>query len=146
MDFSTFNTKSAADEGAVLHFVHPILGHYLFDGKGADKDGALVDPSADHQPVTATVRGYHSDTVQAVANNGQKARFENQSKAQQERAGRDLIDALIVDWQGITRGGKPLPCTAENKFWLTETNHEIFRQIDQFAKDQANFFGKPGKG
>ena len=146
MDFSTFNTKPAADEGAVLHFVHPVLGHELYDGPGADEHGALVDPSKDHQPVTATVRGYNSDTVQQVAQQGQRRGLERQSKAQQDAAGRDLLDALIVDWQGITRDGKPLPCTKANKVWLTETNHEVFRLIDAFAKDQANFFGKPAKG
>lgn len=140
MDFSTFDTKDAADAGAMLHFVHPILGHLLYDGPGADAQGRLVDKAQDHRPVTATVRGYHAPTVQAAMRSRDRARMERQTEADIERTGRKLIDALIVDWQGITRDGKSLPCTAENKAWLTDTNHAIFAQIDEFAKDQANFF------
>lgn len=145
MDFSTFDTKDAADNGAVLHFVHPILGHYLYDGEGADADGRLVDPAKDHRPVTATIRGYHAPTVQAAMKSRDRARMERQSEAEIERTGRKLIDALIVRWDGVTRNGAPLECTAENKAWLTETNHAIFAQIDDFARDQANFFGSAAR-
>lgn len=140
MDFSTFDTKEAADDGAVLHFTHPILGHALYDGPGADAQGRLMDPAKDHQPVTAMVRGYHAPIVQAATKSKARARMQGQTHAEVEAVGRKLIDALIVSWQGITRDGKPLSCTAENKVWLTETNHAIFSQIDEFAKDQANFF------
>lgn len=138
MDFSTFNTKGAADDGAKLHFVHPVMGHYLYDGPGADSNGRLVDPKKKHDEVSAIIRGYHAPTVQSALSKGNA---EKMSPAQQAAAGRKLIDALIVSWQGITDGdGKPLPCTAENKHWLTEQNHSIFQQIDAFAKEQANFF------
>lgn len=140
MDFSTFDTKSAADEGAELHFIHPILGHLLYDGPGADALGRLVDPNKGHTPVSAIVRGYHAPKVQEATKIRNRARMQKQTDAEIEAAGRKLIDALIVSWQGITRDGKPLACNVENKVWLTETNYEVFGQIDAFAKDQANFF------
>lgn len=140
MDFSRFDTKDAADEGAVLHFTHPVLGHPLYDGKGADEHGRLKDPAKDHQPVTAIIRGYHAPTVQEASKAKARARMQKQTEADIEATGRRLIDALIVSWQGVSRDGKPLPCTLENKVWLTDTNYAIFAQIDDFAKDQANFF------
>lgn len=144
MDFSTFDTKSAADQGATLHFTHPVLGHYLYDGPGAGPDGSLVDASKKHTPVTAVVRGYHAPKVQGLIDRTNRSRMERQSEAEQKAFAAKLIDTLIVSWEGITRDGKPLECTAENKAWLTETNHEIFKQIDEFAKDQGNFFGSNG--
>jgi hypothetical protein len=33
----------------------------------------------------------------------------------------ELIDEVLVDWQGITYKGEPMPCTSENKVGLDES-------------------------
>ena len=138
MDFSKTNTKSSAEAGKELHLRHPVLGHRLYDGDGAGVNGLLTDAKKPHTKVAMTVRGYHAPSVVEAAKRTQRKGMETDED--QEKAGGIIIDALVVDWSGITRDGKPPPCTKENKVWLTEQNHDIFKQIDAFAKDQANFF------
>lgn len=139
MDFTTINTKDAAEEGEILHVEHPVLGHLLYVGEGADSNGKLRDPQKGHEKVTMTVRGLHSESIQ-------KARRDNDTKKTRKRSssdqkmGEDLIDALIIDWSNVIADKEPLDCTRENKIWLVEQDPNIMAQIMEFAADTENFF------
>lgn len=145
MDFSTFDTKPVAEKGAEMHVAHPVLGHLLYDGKGADDQGKLIDKSKPHEKVTITVRGWHSPSVQAAIKATQSGKVQQRSEAELEVAGEKIVDALIVDWSNVSKGGEALDCTATNKAWLVEQNYKIFEQVYNFAQDQANFFGGAAK-
>jgi hypothetical protein len=54
----------------------------------------------------------------------------------------EMLTACVVGWKGLTRDGKEVPCTVEEKkrlfgqkniFWLLE-------QIENFLSDDENFF------
>lgn len=140
MDLLSLDTRPAAERGAVLHLKHPVFGHRLYEGEGADQHGRLRDPEVEHEPVTITVRGEHSESVRAVRRDAERARMAGEDLPE-ERLARDLADAMVVEWSGVTdEHGKPLPCTRDNKYRVLDANHRIWDQVRQFAADQANFF------
>lgn len=142
MDFESTDISEAAEQGREMHILHPVLGHRLYEGEGADRNGFLTDHKKPHKKITMIVRGLHSATVAEVVKRAQRQGMETDED--KEKSGAAFIDALVVDWSGITRGGKVLPCTKANKVWLTERNPSYFQQIQKFAEDQANFFeGEP---
>ncbi len=140
MDFGTIDSRDAADKGRDLHLCHPILGHLLYVGDGANTDGELIDRKKSHDAITLKVRGYHSPKVQKALNVGKKKTVRTDSET--EELGEDFCDALIVSWANVEARGKPLKCTKENKVWLIEQDPGLFQQVHKFAEDRANFFDK----
>lgn len=57
---------------------------------------------------------------------------------QQKLAAQAMAETIIVDWEGITDAGEPLPCTEENRLRLVEIP-EIRDLIATEAQDLANF-------
>lgn len=47
--------------------------------------------------------------------------------------------AIVIDWEGVTSNGDPVPCTPENvkAFLLAKPN--IFEQVQQFAREMSTF-------
>lgn len=141
MDLNRVSTKESAEEGEPLHLLHPVLGHEIYTGEGADADGRLIDRDKPHEPVELIVRGFHSASVQEVVKRQQKKALRSESA--QEKAGADLIDAVIVSWTNVVRGDETLPCTRANKVWLMELDPDFWAQVQRFGQDREVFF-KPG--
>lgn len=144
MDLTKFDTREAADEGRPMHLKHPIFGHPLYTGDGADDQGRLVNRRKGCEPILLHVRGFHSETVRSLIRKGQKDALTGDA----EDKGDALIDALIVGWSdNVTDAdGQPRKCDKRNKVAVIRSNDEYEAQLLAFARDQANFFGAPAKG
>ena len=123
MDFSTLDTKKAAEKGAFLHLQHPALGHLLWDGEGDSR-----------KPVGVYVRGMESKTVQDTLKRLQS------DKLRGDDDGDDLafVASLVIGFSGADRDGRPL--TAEDARWFFGLSVGFVEQVVAFAKDRASFF------
>lgn len=69
--------------------------------------------------------------------------MKNKGKTSAERLANNALEVLVgatVAWEGITEGGKELPCTPENVRKVYEEVSFIKDQIDEFLGDARNFF------
>ncbi|WP_416355560.1 hypothetical protein ACLNGM_15080 [Aureimonas phyllosphaerae] len=119
--------KSNQDEGMELQIKHPISG----------------DPIG----LTLRVSGYESDVVKRLQRKQQNERLHKRSKKvtveEIERAGREVIVASVLSWQGdadFELDGQPIgECNKEAVEALIRRFPFIGQQIDDFAGDQSNF-------
>lgn len=142
MDIEYLDTATPAEEGAFLHLEHPAHGHKLYTGEGTSKIGELVDADLPHEAVGIYVRGWHSDSVQAVILQYERDSMEKKpsSFTQHKNVGRKIAKALIVKFQGITTNGEPLKADEGGIAALLDKSPRLEAQIIRFAKDDANFF------
>mgnify|MGYP000719443125 CR=1 FL=1 len=148
MDLTRFDTKDAAETGRKLHMRHPFKGHLLYVGEGAaEETGRLSNKSKPHEPVTITVRGFHSESVAAHLRSLSADRLKNGDEdIDADENADNLIDLLVTGWENITGDdGEPRPCDRKNKVLVVRSNSDFELQVVNFARDQANFFGKPAK-
>ncbi len=69
--------------------------------------------------------------------------MKNKGKTTAERLVNNALEVLVgatVAWEGITEGGKELPCTPENVRKVYEEVGFIKDQVDEFVGDVRNFF------
>ena len=69
--------------------------------------------------------------------------MKNRGKSSAERLANNALEVLVgatVGWEGITEGGKDLPCTPENVRKVYEEVSFIKDQVDEFLGDARNFF------
>lgn len=137
MDFSTINTKADAEEGAILHFTHPQLGHLLYTGKGADARGVLVNADLPHEAVTARVRGMESATVRAEAQRMSKVRLKTGNT---DDEGLNFLCSLIVEINGVTNGQRVITATTADLKWFFGRADDLAKQVLNFAQEASNFF------
>lgn len=48
-------------------------------------------------------------------------------------------EAIIVDWKGFVKNGKPLPCTPENVKYVLENSLEFYQFVTAVTNDVKNF-------
>lgn len=143
MDFSQFDSRSAADEGRDLHIVHPATGEPIYDGK---------------KPCIVVVRGSEGRAVQE-----EMAKLRS-AKVQDAEDGEDgltqvherLVEAarpLIVGFKNIHRG-KTAAKAPDDVTWFLglqminghKEEQSFAEQVAAFATRRANFLGAPSKG
>lgn len=145
MDLTKFDTYDAAEEGRDLHLRHPIYGHPLYVGPGADDQGKHVRKSKPVEAVTVKVRGMHSEAVKAHSKARRAAALKNGEASDDD--GDDLLDVLVTGWSNITGDdGQPARCNRAGKIKHLRANPDFEAQVVAFAGDQANFFDMPAKG
>jgi hypothetical protein len=132
------DTRGAAEAGRKLHVRHPLFNHPLYYGPDTDEDG--IKQGEDCQPVTMTVRGYHSKSVQQAAAKVKRKRAKFGDE--EEELGLDMIEAMVLDWEGFTDDGEALELTRTNLRLVFDMDVGFFRQVEEFARDRRNFFGK----
>jgi hypothetical protein len=139
MDFNSFNTKTGAEIGAKLHLRHPVLGHYLYSGDGADHLGRWKDKEKSPGAVCVIVRGTESKTVQDRLK--QLSTNEMTGDAQKdENRGLDFVCSLVIGFENIERDGEPMLPTEGNKRIFFEQSDSLVEQVIAFARDRTNFF------
>lgn len=137
MDFSTINAKADAEEGAILHFTHPQLGHPLYTGEGADKLGVLINADLPHEPVTALVRGMESASVRAEAIRMEKVRVKT---GKNDEAGMNFLCSLIIEISGVMDGKRAITATPADLKWFFGRSDDLGKQVLTFAQEASNFF------
>ena len=142
MDISALDTKGAAERGASLHLKHPALGHLLYSGEGADpRTGKLVDKDKPHEACCAVIRGIESTTVRKAMRAQEKAALAGGDPTEElEEKGLEYVCLLVIDFTGLTDGGKPLKATDANKRKFFAQSDDLVLQVLDFAKERANFF------
>jgi hypothetical protein len=130
-DLAQIDTKKAAEEGRVLHLVHPKTRAPLFDGDG--------------NPVTLSLLG--KDSKRALR--AESAALDRRLKAGARRgviSADDMRDdtlavliACTTGWSGLAVNGQDLPYSPENAKLLYEQWPDIREQANAFIEDRANF-------
>lgn len=117
MDFAKINDRDTAEAGTFCHFWYPTPDSLMMDGA---------------KPVGANVRGMESFTVRKtitdIARQGIKG----------EKAGLALTRALVIDFVGIERDGKPLTTSDADLKWLFDRSAKFERQIMTHAESLGN--------
>lgn len=136
MDWSQFDTKGAAEEGAELHLRDPRNDALLFN---------------DEVPVTITLAGEDSDRVRKAERACVDRRLEASARgvavltsAQIDADNLEKLVAAVISWTGIDIDGKP-DCTpkAAASFF---TRFPAFRdQAWTFVRNRGNFPAPPAK-
>lgn len=139
MDLIYLDTATPEEEGRFCHFTHPAHKYPLYTGEGASPQGKLVDPDKEHHKVGATVRGWYSDTVQAVLQQNAKEDL-TKDEAKQKAAGDRLAGALITAFHHVEWEGKLLTASAEDIARFRGRSPKLEKQIILFSKDDARFF------
>ena len=137
MDLQFINTKADAERGALLHYVHPQLGHPLYTGDGANRIGELVDASRPHEAVTALLRGEESSHVRAVANRLSKEKMRGKSD---EDVGFEYVHSFFLAINGVTRDGVPLTTSMDDIKYFFERSDDFSTQTLRFVREKSNFF------
>ncbi len=138
MEFSSLNTKDAAERGAELHLRHPVYAHPLYSGGGTDADGRWTDKAQSPDPITVTVRGVESRSVQDRLKRLQRNRVKGK-EADAEETGLEFVCSLVIGFSGLTKGGEPMRATDARAFF--EQSDDLVEQVIDFAKERSNFFG-----
>jgi len=155
MDISNFDARTAANDEQRMHLRHPATGELLYDGDDLGK------------PCVVLVRGTESRDVQ------KKLRALNQSKMKGSKNETDRILAdtheelartmvpLIVGFENIDRGGKPLEATPADIEWFLNLqliglqrdgdddkadDLSFLGQVAKFASDRENYLGNGSTG
>lgn len=117
-------------------------------------DGVWIDDIADAPGIRLKVRGWSSEKVQAAKSFKERRAPRKErdatgalSHAAQIRIIRELVsDVILLDWEGLTEGGKPLPYSRElARKWLTSRTGDKFlgmvsdaaTQVDNRLEDAA---------
>lgn len=133
-DLSVFDSKTAANTGAVMHLELP--------------DGSLA--YNEDTPVTITLLGYESDkSKKLVVQQLRKKRLQGKGKREQEitletleqseQEDADMLAELTVSWTGFEEKGKALPCDKETARHVYLTYSRIRKQALDFLRNDSNF-------
>lgn len=159
MDFETFNTRSASDEGRPLHVSHPVTGQPLFDNP--------EDPFGDNGlPCLAYVRGTEGrDTQRAVSKVLQEIREAEEEQGEDDKSGKSreslhhelvkLATPLVAGFKNIKRGDKP--ATEDDAEWFLNlqmsrgmefesTERSFAEQVAQYSANRSNYLGNGPSG
>lgn len=140
MDFSQFDSRTAAETPRALHLIHPATGEPLFDGK---------------KPCEVLVIGAESREAQAAIRKAQKAKLKGDDDKSLEDVHAGLVAAarpLIKGFNNVARGDRP--ATAEDAEWFLNLNiitgrdgeRSFVEQVMAFATSRANYLGNGSKG
>lgn len=138
LDFSVFDSKTPANEGAWLHLTIP-----------GTKEKAYLDHTSKtpKKPVRIKLVGTKSDKYREWL---QEFKREARAEGKDEKAVADLEDAQMMakftlEWENVVDDGKELECTNENAEKLYFKYNEIRVQAFQFMMDSANFMPRSVK-
>ena len=123
-------SKLKANPSTVLDLIHP-------------------DPEQNPTGITITLASRDSDAVKAVMDKAMARRLAALRKGNQKPVSPSDIDAEAINalvaavegWAGLTEGGKPLECTADNVRALITDHAWVRRQLDEAMGNEALFFG-----
>lgn len=148
MDFTKFDSRTAAETPARLQLKHPATGELLF----ADDDRK--------KPCIVLVVGTESRSAQAALRAAQKARMADQPKDKEDDRSVEAVHQQLVDgarpvirgFENISRGDRA--ATLEDLDWLLNLQLvngqpgevSFVEQIMGFATKRANFLGNAAKG
>ena len=145
MDISNLNTKSKSEEGEWLHLNHPVDGHPLYTGEGADADSGDILPGkteADCQAVRVKVRGGESDVVQKALFKYKRitAKKRNLSYAEEKRLNLEVAASRIIEMENLSILGRPLSAdNDEDKILLLSQSNDFVRQIVSHGMKDEDF-------
>lgn len=131
MDVSKLGPSAADTEGVWFEWVDPYTGVHEPD--------ARVKVASERSPAYAeAVRKLTNEQVEKLAGGRRRNRGKGLGEGMQRAQRQAVADHLVLDWQGFTENGEPLPCTPENKRKLCEI--DAFREfILDCANDYAAF-------
>jgi hypothetical protein len=139
MDFSTLNTREAAENGAYLHWRHPITGTLLYTDKGA--------------PSRALMRGSESMTLQkehrkivkarakASANDDDGKIAEAREIDEEGKRGLAFVSAYVIRFENCFDGDRALTDTQADKEWFFGLSDSFVEQALDFVRKRESFFG-----
>lgn len=125
MDLSEtkYDIASAAESGIAIEIFDPDGNIEMHDGK----------------PVTITVRGQDSPTVQKIFRT-QQARNTHARKVDSEADGYAILAAATSDWYGFVMGPDILECNDKNVIAAYRKMPWIGDQVLAFMRERSNFF------
>lgn len=150
MDFTSFDSRSVADEGRPLHLRHPATGALLWDDDGpADPD---KPDEGRERPCLVYVLGAEGRIAQGVFREVGKLEKLPDGATQEDYHARLCITArqLIVGFENIERGDRP--ATVSDTDWFLALNisnpmrgagRSFAEQVLAFTGDRGQFLGKP---
>lgn len=140
MDFSQFDSRSAADEGRPLHICHPATGEPM-----QNEDGT---------PCLVHVLGMEGRIAQAAAKEAAKLPKLSDDATVEEWHERLCLTAekLITGFAGVRRGDRP--ATAADARWFLDLQmanpmergegRSFVEQVLRFSGSRGEYLGKPG--
>lgn len=142
-------TDTLAEEG-VLELLNADGTPMLYVPDPTKKDEATGEPIT--KPVIMMLASGDSKRVKTaqrlilnkrVAQSGR--RNKNMTVEEVQAGVVELAVASVTDWEGITSGGKPWPCTPANVKTLFSDDRFAFilEQVQAFIGDRTNFMSKP---
>ncbi len=138
LDFSVFDSRTPANEGAWLHLTVP-----------GTKDKAYLDHTVKNpkKPVRLKLVGAKSDKYREWM---QQLRRNMRADDEMTREAADLEDAqmlarLTIGWENVVDDGEPLEFTPENAEKLYFKYNEIRVQAFNFFMDSGNFMPRSVK-
>lgn len=131
IDLSTVGDVAAReDAGQVVH-LRDAGGEPIYTGEKQD------------QPVTITVAGTYSTRFRRAQDQLQQRMLKKRQRdltPELVTANRiELVAAAILEWQGISDKGQPLPCTKDNAIRLLTAAPWIREQLEEAQQDHAGF-------
>jgi len=120
-----------------------------------DIESLAVDPTAAEEGVWATFMGakfkiarYNSDRVNFLRSkltldkwDALTAGDENSDAIANDIAARVLSEAVLIEWEGVSKGGEPLPYSAEvgYEYLINPRFRDLNQFIENFSMNRANF-------
>lgn len=152
MDFTSFDSRSVADEGRPLHLRHPATGDLLWDDDGPHQgdDGAELPRE---RPCLVYVLGTEGRTAQEAFREAAKLPKLADDAAMEDYHARLCITArkLIVGFENVDRGERA--ATAQDADWFLALNvsnpvargkgRSFAEQVLAFSGDRNAYLGKP---
>lgn len=145
MDFTSFDSRAAAEKGREMHIVHPSTGEPILDG---DK------------PCIVIVRGTESREAQAAISKIRKMKLLNEKKAEDaneadqaslEDMHQSLVETampLVIGFKNINRGDNPAAAPADVEWFLNlqlingvDGERSFVEQVVNYATKRSNFLG-----
>ncbi len=123
MDFTSLNTRAAADEGAFLHLRHPVTGDLLNTDEG--------------ESIGLMVRGTEGAKVQKTLRDLNK----RLKTAEDTKRGLAFVSSLVFGFVNVSYEGRALTDTDADKELFFGLSESFVEQVLDFAKDRASFFG-----
>ena len=139
MDFTSFDSRAAAEKGRDLHLAHPATGEPIFDGDN---------------PCIVVIRGTESREAQAQLAKLRKIKVSEDEKADEaslEDMHQRLVETavpLVIGFKNINRGDKPATAPADVEWFLNlqlingvEGERSFVEQVVNYATKRSNFLG-----
>lgn len=125
------------------------ISEILLDEKtiAAIDDGVWIDDNPEAPGLRLKVRGWSSEKVQSLksfkerrASRKERDASGNLVHAAQIRIIREVVaEAILLDWEGLTEGGKPIPYSKElARKWLMSRTGDKFLGIVSDAATQVD--------